>query len=422
MQEFVAMSRKELDRYSLLRQVLDKKLTQVRAAELLGLSDRHLRNLLKKFQLVGVQGLVSKKRGRPSNRCIETSFREKVMLLVREKYSDFGPTLATEKLEEMHGITISKETLRQWMMASHLWVGKAQRKKLHPLRQRRACFGEMLQGDGSHHDWFENGNPCCLMYFIDDATNRITSARFEPEETLEGYFEILREQLTHFGVPRSLYTDRFSVFESTLKKDSLTQFRRALNALGIEWIGANSPQAKGRIERCNRTLQDRLLKEMRLRRIKTIEEANCFLEEYLPIFNEKFSKEPMKATDLHRPLEGELNLTRILSKYDERTLTKDLLFQFNNKHYKILEPQDGCYWGMKVEIRVGREGKIRVYNGNIELNVKGLGELIGCENKKDKDFEWKPRTWSKRKMEHPWKRASYFRRLKQEAVKPYGMV
>ena len=409
MQELVAMSQKELDRFSLLSQVLAKNLTQVRAAELLGLSDRHLRNLLRRVQTFGAKGLISKRRGKSSNRRIAANTREQILQLVREKYTDFGPTLAAEKLSERHGIKISKETLRQWMIAGHLWVGKIQRKKLHPLRQAKACFGEMLQGDGSHHDWFENGNPCCLMYFIDDSTRKITSARFESEETLDGYFGLLREQLTCFGIPRSLYTDRFSVFESTLKKENLTQFRRALNSLGIEWIGANSPQAKGKIERCNRTLQDRLIKEMRLRKIKTMEEGNKFLKEFMAIHNEKFSKEPKLAVDLHRPLERGIDLSRILSKYEERTLTKDFQFQFNNKFYQILEATAGCVKGAKVEIRVSKDSKLRVFRGSNELECRCLDQIITAPPVINLNGLWPDKPLRTISTTHPWKSPSYKR-------------
>jgi len=420
MTELITMSRKELDRTSLLRQVLAKKLTQVQAAKLVGLSERQVRNLLRNYQKHGPEALLSKKRGRPSNRSLEPSFKENVMQLVRSRYEDFGPTLAAEKLWENHQAKISKETLRQWMIAGHLWIGKTQQKKLHPLRQRRMCFGEMLQGDGSHHDWFETGEFCCLMFFIDDATSRITAARFETEETLNGYFEILHEHLSRFGVPRNIYTDRFSVFESSMKKENLTQFRRALARLDITWIGANSPQAKGRIERCNRTLQDRLVKEMRLRGIKTIEDGNRFLKEFVPIYNKKFSKEPMQSVDLHRPLERGADLSRILSKHEERTLTKDSLFQFHNKFYQILEPTNGCVQGAKIEVRTLRDGKLRIFRGSNELTFKSLDEIPAKQPAIDLSGLWhnyNPRT---PKMNHPWKRDSYMKALMKKELKDYN--
>jgi len=413
------MSRKELDRISLLRQVLAKKMTQVQAAQLLGLSERQVRNLLKNYQTLGPESLISRKRGKPSNRKIDLFFKENVMQLIRSKYEDFGPTLATEKLWENHQIRISKETLRQWMIAGHLWMGKTHRKKLHPLRQRRMCFGEMLQADGSHHDWFETGEFCCLMFFIDDATSRISAARFEPQETLSGYFELLHEHLISFGAPRAIYTDRFSVFESR-KQENLTQFRRALASLDIEWIGANSPQAKGRVERCNRTLQDRLVKEMRLRGIKTLEEGNRFLKEFLPIHNEKFSKEPMQLVDLHRPLERGADLSRILSKYEERTLTKDYLFQFHNKFYQILEPTNGCVQGAKVEIRTSKDGKLRVYRGSNELEVKGLNEVAVKALPVDLNSLWHNHSRRAQSLNHPWKGASFRKARIEKETKDYN--
>lgn len=420
MTELINMSRKELDRASLLSQVLTKKLTQVQAAKLVGLSDRQLRNLLKDYKRYGPEALVSKKRGKPSNRRLEPPFKENVMQLVRSRYEDFGPTLAAEKLWENHQVKISKETLRQWMISGHLWIGKTQQKKLHPLRQRRMCFGEMLQGDGSHHDWFETGEFCCLMFFIDDATSRITAARFETEETLNGYFAILHEHVLCFGVPRTIYTDRFSVFESSMKKENLTQFRKALTGLEIEWIGANSPQAKGRIERCNRTLQDRLVKEMRLRGIKTIEDGNQFLKQFLPIYNRKFSKEPMQSADLHRPLERGADLSRILSKCEERTITKDFLFQFHNKFYQIMEPTNGCVQGAKVEIRIAKDGKLRIFRGPNELAFKSLDEIMPKPVPVDLNKLWHNSPSKERDMNHPWKSLSYRKNLKEKEVKEYN--
>jgi len=417
--EFLNM--KEVDRLTILTKVKDNLLTQVKAGELLGVSDRQIRNMLSKLRQFGSRGLISKQRGRVSNRKSDPKLKSLVLRLVNENYKDFGPTLALEKLKECHNINISRETLRKWMMEIHLWIPKVKKRKRHLLRKRREYFGEMIQGDASHHDWFESGYPCALLIFIDDATSTITAARFEETESLYGYFEVLKQHLLNYGRPNCLYTDHFSVFESTLKKENLTQFQRALKALGINWIGANSPQAKGRVERCNRTLQDRLVKEMRIRGIKSIEEGNAFLEEYIAKFNNKFSKEPMRVIDLHRPLEQGIDLSRTLSKYEERTLTKDLIFQFHNIHYKISEPLKGFCLGKKIEIRTDGRGTLRVFMGNRELNVSRLDEIYE-DTLKIVNEDWLTRLNEPPRKGHPWKNFSHLTwlREKEKVVKLYN--
>lgn len=392
---------KDVDRLHILRCVQNKMMTQTKAAELLGLTDRHIRNLLGNIKNNGPQGIISKKRGKPSNRRIDSSLKSTVLKLIRENYYDFGPTLIAEKLLELDKIKVSKETIRKWVIESHIWIPHEKPKKRHLLRKRREYFGEMVQGDASPDDWFENGHSCAFIYFIDDATNIITAARFVERESLVGYFDILGEQIEEFGRPIAIYTDRFSVFETKGGTENLTQFRRALNSLDIEWIGANSPQAKGRIERCNRTLQDRLIKEMRLRRIKTIEEGNKFLKEYIPIFNDKFSKKPAKLGNLHRPLERGFDLPRTLSKYEERTLTKDLTFQFHSTHYKIIEPTKGCYRGKKIEVRTDKLGFIRVFIEDKELLFSRLDEI---HEKESKIIPlWPSKHSHIQSKNHPWK-------------------
>jgi transposase len=409
MKELMTMSCKEERRLNILRKVEDKQFTQKRAAQLLSISDRQVRNLLHSLKESGAEGIISKKRGRMRNRVFPAAIKQAVLKLVQEHYSDFSPTFACEKLEEYHDIRISKETLRKWMIEIHLWIPKLKRRKLYLLRSRKEAWGEMLQGDGSHHDWFESGQRCTLLYFIDDATSRITAARFEATETLMGYFHILKEHLCKWGIPLSIYTDRFAVFETSSHKDNLTQFRRALETLGIQWIGANSAQAKGRIERANRTLQDRLVKEMRIQGIKTLEEGNQFLAKFIEEYNTKFSKKPMKSVDLHRPLDGKLDLNRTLSRYEERTLTKDLTFQFHNTHYKILQPAR-YNRGKQIEVRIDGKGGIRAFDDDIELLVKNVYEV---EEYKKVIPIWPVKNVSKPKSTHPWKEQSYHSWLRE---------
>lgn len=417
------MSRKEIDRLCILKKVQDGQVTQLKAAEILNLSDRQVRNLLKAFGEFGPEGIISKKRNAASNRKLNPALKSQILRMMSTKYEDFGPTLAVEKLLEHEKLRISRETLRKWMIECQLWIPKVKRRKIHLLRKRREHFGEMLQGDGSPHDWFGNGKPCTLIYFIDDATNRITSATFEISESLFAYFEILKQQINQYGRPVSIYTDRFSVFETACEKENLTQFQRALKRLDIQWIGANSPQAKGRIERCNRTLQDRLVKEMRLRKVTNIEEGNQFLKEYLPIFNKKFSKEPMKSCDLHRPLERGFDTFRTLSKYEERTLTKDLTFQFHNTHYRIFEPIKGFCIGKVVEIRTDRNKDLRVFMGDRELEFRRLDEIYEKPNKIiESRMAWPTKRKRPLNRNHPFKNPSYQKFLKEKAMKSFEGV
>jgi hypothetical protein len=406
------MSQKEIERVQILNNVLGRCITQVKAAELLGISERQVRNLTYLLKTHGPQGLISKKRGKSSNHRMGQHIRKKTLNLIQEKYSDFGPTLISEKLQEIHQINVSREAIRQWMVQTHLWVPHVKKRKLHPLRARREYFGEMIQADGSHHDWFENGCPCVLIIFIDDATSQITAARFEKSETLEGYFQTLRQHLDRFGRPFSLYTDRFSVFESALKKENLTQFQRALRSLNIDWIGANSPQAKGRVERCNRTLQDRLVKEMRLKGITGMDEGNIFLKEFLEMHNKKFSKKPVKNADLHRPLERGVDLSRTLSKYEERTLTKDLLFQFHTRHYRIVEQENHYFPGQKIEIRTDNAGDMRVFISGKEVATKRLDQDYESNQKVIYlDDIWPTKHLKPPGANHPWKKSSHRRRV-----------
>ena len=420
MEEFLTMSNKELERYRVLNLVLENKLSQVKAGELLNITDRQIRNLLRVLNRDGPKGLISKKRSYPSNRCIDSTKKLNIMKIVSDRYPDFSPTFAAEKLEENHSIKISHETLRQWMIEVHLWIPKQKARKKHQLRQRRQYFGELIQGDGSFHDWFEGRrDKCVLLVFIDDATSKITSLKFCEREGLEGYFEILKDHLEKYGKPLALYTDRFSVFEATREKESLTQFRRALKSLNIEWIGANSPQAKGRVERCNRTLQDRLTKEMRLRNISDIQHANAYLEEYIKLHNNKFSKEPMKTTDLHRPLEREVDLYRTLSRFEERTLTKDLVFQYNSTHFKISDPTIKCFIGQKIEIRSRENEDIRVYIKDKEVEIKPLNQIFEEETK---ELYWGNRKNRQQCKNHPWKEHELFLKKRNEEIKKYKVV
>jgi transposase InsO family protein len=412
MEEVLEMSSKELQRYKVLSGVMTRALTQVKAAEILGITDRQIRNLLFAVKNKGAQGLVSQKRKRPSNHRKPAAFKHEVLSIVRERYNDFGPSLVREKLETLHDLNVSTETLRNWMTGAHIWIPKQRRIRTHPPRKRRECFGEMIQVDGSHEFWFEErGERCVVIVFVDDSTGKITSLYFSKGESLEAYFRALEKHLIRYGRPLSIYSDRFAVFDSKVE-GNLTQFKRALKALGINSLLANSPQAKGRVERVNRTLQDRLIKEMRLLKINTLDAANEYADKFVEFYNEKFSREPASSFDSHRPLETGVDLSRILSRYEERTLTKDGVFQFHNRFYKIVEPKNMMFRGKKVEVRVGKTGLVRIFIKDVELKAASLDSIRDEAAAKEPfvNVQWKEkRVWSP-PLSHPWKTEGYRRR------------
>lgn len=405
MEETFIMSSKELDRYAILTQVLGKKLKQKDAARLLKISDRQTRNLLSRLKVEGKKGVISKKRGKVSNNAKPFELRKKVLHLMRTKYKGFGPTFASEKLEELDEIKVNHETLRLWMIKENLWNSKEKQKRIHPPRERRSCFGELIQVDGSHHHWFGEDEPrCTLLVFIDDATSMVTAMRFCKEETVDDYFAVLRDHLKGYGIPRGIYSDRLKVFKGD---KNLSQFQLALKQLGVESVLAYSPQAKGRVERVNRTLQDRLLKEMKLRGIKSREDGNQFIEEYLRRHNKKFSKETGSIANAHRPLEKGHDLERVLCRYEERTLSKDYTFQFHNRHYIISERSKiKRAKGVKVEVRA-KNGKMRVFKGDEELKYKALDELYEDLREEQKNRELGRAKRKSVPKTHPWKRGMY---------------
>lgn len=395
------MSHKDLDRLCILKKINAKELSQIEAGRLLRISDRQVRKLLIRFNKEGPQGIASKLMGRKGNRNKPSDFKLRILSLLREKYEGFGPTLAAEKLFELEGLKISNETVRQWMIEHHLWAPKKKRGKLHLSRYRRSCFGELIQCDGSPHHWFgEEEAKANATVFIDDATGIITGLYFSPTETLDGYFKAFEQHVKKYGRPRALYTDKCSVFRSPTGTGK-TQMQIALQELEIELILANSPQAKGRVERVNRTLQDRLLKEFRLRGIKTIAEANAFAKEYMEVHNKKFSKKPMSEFDAHRSLEG-YDLRRILCRKEERSLNLSGIFQFNKVDYQIQGISELRRLNRKkIEIRID-EGKMRVFLANKELQVLPLSEIMEQPKIVDRKelINWHPKTV---KISHPWK-------------------
>lgn len=330
------MSQKEVKRAQVLDLLKEDKISQREASKRMGISTRQVLRLSKRYQAEGLTGLVSKKRGRASNRRLDESTRATAIELIGTRYRDFGPTLANEKLAGLHGIRLSVESTRQLMIGAGYWrTRKGGAVCAHSMRERRARLGELIQIDGSPHDWFEGrGEYCTLLVFIDDATGRLTQLRFTPTETTLGYMRVLHDHIRAHGTPAAPYSDRHSVFHINAKDadpEAETQFGRAARELGIECIAANTPQAKGRVERANQTLQDRLVKEMRLAGINGMDTANAWLPGYIEDYNRRFAVAPKDTADAHLAYPGTpAELARTLSIQMTRTLSKNLSCQYEN--------------------------------------------------------------------------------------------
>lgn len=341
MDELLEMSTKELSRLEVMQKLVEKRMSQDEAAKVLGVSTRQVKRLLRAYREKGVKGLVSKRRGQASNNRLPEEKRQKMLDLLQSKYKGFGPTLAREKLVELEGLKISDERVRQLMIEEGLWKAKKARKlEVHQMRERRACFGELVQIDGSPHDWFEGRAPACnLLVFIDDATGMLGELRFVESESFFSYCQAARSYFTRHGKPGAFYSDKHGVFRvnqpSAGTSDALTQFGRAMQELQIQIICANSPQAKGRVERANQTLQDRLPKELRLRGISSWEAGNLYLPEFIQDFNLRFAVSPRSSLDAHRSLTSQDDLARILTWQEPRILSDNLTIQFNKVVYQI---------------------------------------------------------------------------------------
>ena len=332
---WVTMSERDLRRVGVLAEVANGRRAVASAAAVLALSARQVHRLLKAYRLGGGGAIAHKARGRPSNNRIRDDVRDRALGLVRSTYADFGPTLAAETLAEKHGLEVSRETLRKWMVDAGLWLSREQRRHFHQPRLRREALGELVQIDGSEHRWFEDrADPCTLLVFIDDATGRLMQLRFVPSESAFSYFEALRGYLEAHGRPVAFYSDKHSVFRVTRKDaeggQGMTQFGRALAELGIEILCASSSQAKGRVERANRTLQDRLVKELRVAGIGGIEAGNAFLPGFMARFNARFAVAPARPGDLHRPLDvAPDRLRTILCRREQRYVSRELTLSYD---------------------------------------------------------------------------------------------
>lgn len=343
--DIIKMSTRELKRLHIIRKVISKELTQKAAADILGLCTRQISRVANEVKKEGDKGIIHKSRGKPSNRAKPAKLKNKILKLCKGRYKGFGPTFASEKLFEIDEIIINPETLRLWFKQNNIEYKSRKHKKHRQWRERMHNFGQMIQIDGSHHDWFEGRGPeCVLMGYIDDATNRVFARFYEYEGTFPA-MDSFKRYIKKYGLPYSIYIDKHSTYKSMGKPsiedqlnniNPLSQFERALEELTVEIIHANSAQAKGRVERLFGTFQDRLIKEMRLRKIKNIQQANKFLQYYLPVFNKRFSKKPLEKTDLHRPMPETIDLDKMLCVKTERTLRNDLTIAHDKKLYQIL--------------------------------------------------------------------------------------
>lgn len=343
-EDTVRMSVQELQRVHVIRQVMGKALRQREAGEVLGLTARQVRRLIQRVQGQGDAGLVHRGRDKPSNRRIPEKVKAKVLTLYTQRYGDFGPTLATEKLAERHGITLSAETLRQWLRARGIAHFTRRKRPHRAWRARKAHVGALLQLDGSHHDWFEGRGPrCVLMAYIDDASSRVSARFYEYEGTIPA-MDSFERYVRRYGVPHSVYTDKHTTYralgEPTVAQQLAgekpqSQFERALAELGVTVIHAHSPQAKGRVERLFKTLQDRLVKDLRLAGIATIEAANQFVETWLPRYNRRFAVQPAQAADLHRPSPTARELDRLLCLKTTRVVRRDWTVTHHGQLFQI---------------------------------------------------------------------------------------
>lgn len=370
--QVISVSQQELDRAGVVSQVMEGQLLQADAAQRLGLSTRQVRRLCRRYESEGLLGLVSKRRGRPSNRRLPASLRDRAMSLVAAHYHDFGPTLAHEKLTERHGLALSVTTLRRWMVETGYWVPrKARDPRPYQPRRRRPCRGELIQIDGCDHEWFEDRGPrCVLLVFVDDATGALMDLRFTRSESTFEYFGSVRRYLATHGRPVAFYSDKASIFRVNQKDHGgtgLTQFGRAMRELNIDIICANSAPAKGRVERAHLTLQDRLVKELRLAGVCDIEAANRFLPAFIADYNRRFARAPHSPHDAHRPLPDGVDLDTIFSVQVQRKVTRNLTLHHQRVMY-VLDPTSEAMdaRGKRVTVLEDADGTVTiVHKGHV---------------------------------------------------------
>jgi len=411
--ELLNMSTKEISRLEVIQKVEDKRISQKEAGVILNLGVRQIKRLVRKYKKHGAAGLISKHRGRKGNNCLKAEVKKKALDLLKRKYKGFGPTLAHEKLIEKEKLKISVESVRQFMIAEELWKPRKVKKEVaHQLRERRACFGELVQIDGSPHDWFEGrASECVLLVFIDDATGKLGQLRFVESESFFSYAAAAEGYFRQHGKPVAFYSDKHGIFRvnnpSAGTGDALTQFGRAMKELDIQIICANTPQAKGRVERVNQTLQDRLVKEMRLRGISSPDAGNAYLPEFIADFDQRFAVEPRSSVNAHRALTAKDDLATILTWQETRSVSKNLTVQFEKIVYQIQTKRPSyALRNTRVTICVNAQQQtVILYKGkslSYEIYHQQVkqAEVVAS---KDLDAALKERVYVKPAPDHPWR-------------------
>jgi transposase len=408
----ISMTVEELRRIKVISEVIEGRMKQRKAGNLLNLSVRQIKRIIKIFRKKGPEGVIHKLRGRASNRKHAERFKKKVLRMYRKQYMGFGPTLAHEKMWERDQIKINRETLRQWLIGEALWKGQRKVSKHLQWRQPKASFGEMAQGDGSHHDWLEGRGPqLVLMAFIDDATGKPSGRFYDYEGTLPA-MDCFYRYVKKNGLPHSVYMDRHTTYQGksqlTIEEElqgqetSKSQFKRALETLGVELIAAHSPQAKGRIERLFRTFQDRLIKEMRLEGIKTQDEANVFLENYLPKYSQRFGRKPRSKTNLHRHVPKGINLKQVFSIQTRRTVRNDNTVRHNTRVYQILNHWKGTR-PKKVIAEDWIDGTVHVSHHGQGLRIQEIKLQKKVDSHQRKTYKIRVKSPYRPSINHPWR-------------------
>ena len=416
MDAYIIMSKKETRYAEVLQKVIAKSISQKEGAKTLSVTTRHLRRLEKRFRKDGIAGLVHRNRGKRSNRKIPEEKKTAILKLLRDFYADFGPTFASEKLKEDHDFDYDPKTIRSLMIEAGLWMSKGRKKEAHRFwRERRACLGDLIQYDGSYERWFEDRGPkSCLLASIDDATGAVTQAFFAEHEGTEPTFAFWRSYLETHGKPRSIYVDKFSTYSMNHKiakenGDTLTQFGRAMRECGVEIILANSPQAKGRVERLFGTLQDRLIKELRLNGISTPEEANRFLEKtFLPAFNARFAVVPRESANLHvRLTKKERNaLPAIFSRQYERIVRNDFTLAYGKEWYQLSEKQPvTVFKGDTVTVEEHQDSTVHFRLHGTYLHSSKLP--VRPKKVRQASVVLSPRSPHRPAADHPWRKFDF---------------
>jgi transposase len=424
------MSDKEITRLEVMQRIKDKRITQKEAARILKISERQVKRLYRAYKAQGAKGLISARRGKESNNRLAGQVIERAIDLIYQHYRDFGPTLAHEKLVEVHGLKLSDESVRRLMIEEGVWKPKrAKQPSAHQMRERRACLGELVQIDGSDHDWFEGrGARCTLLVYIDDATGQLGELWFVPDETFFAYCEASRHYFERYGKPVAFYSDKHGIFrvnqEQTVGLGSgLTQFGRAMQDLDIEIICANTPQAKGRVERANQTLQDRLVKELRLRGISDMAAGNAFLPEFRADFNRRFAVPPRSNHDAHRPLLKTENLDIVLTHQKNGTLSKNLTIQSNKVIFQIQSDRpDYTLRNAQVTVCHNAKGEVTILYQNQPLSYTIYHKPTRQAEVVDtKTLDHHLNTPKPPAQDHPWRR--YGRHLNGKPIQetpPHG--